>query len=577
MIVHVLAVDYDGTIAERGQVPVATAAALARVRQSGRRVVLVTGRMLPDLRGICPEAERMFDAIVAENGAVLYLPERRDVRRLGDAPEPALVDALRRRGIALDLGQSIVATDALNAEAALAAIRETGVERTLVFNRDSLMLLPGGVTKGTGVTAALAVMELSPHNMIGVGDAENDHAFLALSECAVAVADAIPALRERADHVTRASGPAGVVELIDEHVLNDGVRLVPRLRRHGIELGKAADGTAVTVPAHGARLLIVGPSASGKSTLTGVLVERLIAAGRTLCLLDPEGDHQTLAGRDGVIALGGNAEHTLPTPDELRQLLRRPASCLVLNLSGLSLARKVEYATKALAAVASVRSASGLPHWLAVDEVHHIAPAEGSPAAELLRLTGESLGMSTLSVDLLARDVWPVVTAVVATDIASFRAAVAMLRTAGRPVHELPDVGHAPLERGEAILGWLDERTPRATRFRVAPRQLQHQRHARKYAEGELPPDRSFYFRGPAGAFKLRAANLKRFAELAEGVDDDTWLHHLRRGEYSAWLREMIKDPELADEVAAMERTDARDGVASRPRVLDAIRRRYSI
>jgi hypothetical protein len=577
VIVHVLAVDYDGTIAESGRVLEATASALARVRETGRRVALVTGRLLPELRRICPGADRMFDAIVAENGAVLYLPERREVRVLGDAPEAALIDGLRRRGVVFELGQSIVATDAPHAEACVDAIRETGVERTLVFNKGSLMLLPGGVTKGTGLTAALSVMELSPHNLIGVGDAENDHAFLALCECAVAVADAVPALRERADHVTRAAGPAGVVELVDEHVLNDAVRLIPRLRRHHIELGRTADDTPVTVPAHGARLLIVGPSASGKSTLTGVLVERLLGAGRNLCLLDPEGDHQALAEIEGVVALGGKAEHTLPTPDELQQLLRRPASCLVLNLSSMSLAEKVAYATRALAAVAAVRSASGLPHWLVVDEVHHIAPAEGSTAAEVLRLGGESLGMITLSVDLLARDVWPAVTAIASTDLEAFRGGLAMLGHAGRRLESLPNVGHAPLERGEAIIGWLDDRVARGARFRVARRQSQHQRHARKYAEGELPPDRSFYFRGPTGALKLRAANLTRFAELAEGVDDATWLHHLRRREYSAWLREVIKDPDLADEVAALERGATHDGLGSRRRVLDAIRERYTI
>jgi hypothetical protein len=109
----------------------------------------------------------------------------------------------------------------------------------------------------------------------------------------------------------------------------------------------------------------------------------------------------------------------------------------------------------------------------------------------------------------------------------------------------------------------------------VARRQIQHRRHLRKYAEGELPPDRSFYFRGPRNALNLRAANLKRFCELAEGVDEDTWRHHLQRGDYSAWMREMIKDPDLADEVAGLERTGP--AAETRPPVLDAVRRRYSV
>src|SRR5262245_62262028 len=87
--VHGFATDYDGTIAERNTVPEATARALERVRGTGRKLLLVTGRMLSDLQRVCPEADRMFDAIVAENGALAYFPERREMRRLGDAPEPA--------------------------------------------------------------------------------------------------------------------------------------------------------------------------------------------------------------------------------------------------------------------------------------------------------------------------------------------------------------------------------------------------------------------------------------------------------------------------------------------------------
>src|SRR5262245_62662836 len=249
--VHAFATDYDGTIADANRVAPSTAQALERVRATGRKLLLVTGRMLPDLRSVCPDVDRMFDAVVAENGALLYFPETREARALGGAPEPALVEELRRRGVPFDLGSSIIATTEAYADPALAAIRDTGVERTLVFNKGALMLLPGGVTKGTGLDVALTTLALSPHNMVGIGDAENDHAFLAMSECAVAVADAIPALRERADYVTRAPSAAGVVEFIEEHLLHDLVDLLPRLTRHALALGEQANGQPVTVAAHG--------------------------------------------------------------------------------------------------------------------------------------------------------------------------------------------------------------------------------------------------------------------------------------------------------------------------------------
>jgi hydroxymethylpyrimidine pyrophosphatase-like HAD family hydrolase len=558
MIVHVLAVDYDGTIAAHGRLEPATARALARVRESGRKLILVTGRLLPDLRSVCPDAELIFDGIVAENGALVHFPGRRDTRLLGDAPEPSLVDALTRLGVRFDLGASILATDEAFAERALTAIREAGVERSLVFNKGSLMLLPGGITKGTGLLAALAAMELSPHNVVAVGDAENDHAFLSLAECAVAVADAIPALKERADHVTRARDGQGIIELIEEHVLDDLGGLLPRLTRHNLPLGHAADGAPVTLPAHRASVLIVGPSESGKSTLTGLLVERIVRAGRSLCLLDPEGDHQALTELEGTVVLGGKTERGLATPEEVAQLLQRPAGSLVLNLSALSMAEKVSYAAKVLAVISSVRAASGLPHWLIIDEAHHIVPAEGSAAVDLIHAGAESLALITMSPDLLAADVRREVRTMLTTDPNAAE-------------------GGPPLARGEAMLVPLDGSGAPAVRFRVAPREVEHRRHIRKYTEGELPPDRSFFFRGPDHRLNLRAANLVRFVELAEGIDESTWVHHLRGGDYSRWMRQMIKDPDIADEVSVIEGDRDLSAGESRRRVLDAVRTRYAV
>lgn len=572
---HVLACDYDGTIAERGRVADATKAALARVRESGRKVVLVTGRMLPDLRTVCPDLDEMFDAVVAENGALLYFPGRREVKALGAPPEEALVEALQRHGVPFDIGSSLIATHGTHAEAALAAIRETGVERTLVFNKGDVMLLPGGVTKATGLTVALEAMELSPHNMAGVGDAENDHAFLGICECAVAVADAVPALRERADHVTRAPSGRGVVEFIEEHLLHDLTDLLPRLARHHITLGEDDTARPVAVPVHGTRLLVIGPSASGKSTLTGVLVERLIEAGRSVLVLDPEGDYQTLAELETVVVLGGRGEQALPAPDEVDQLLRQPRTSLVLDLSAMTLAEKVSYATKVLAAVAAVRSASGLPHWLVIDEAHHILPADGSPAADLLRPGREALCLITLAADVLTPQVRALPNVVASTDLDAFesslRTVVAEHRTSPPP--SLAD--GRPLQRGEAALAWLPLEHD-TVRFRVGHRRIQHQRHLRKYVEGELPPDRSFFFRGPDNTLNLRAANLVRFVELAEGVDERTWAHHLAGGEYTGWLREMIKDAELAEQVQALESAGLAPG-ESRRRVLGLIRERYAV
>jgi hypothetical protein len=92
-----------------------------------------------------------------------------------------------------------------------------------------------------------------------------------------------------------------------------------------------------------------------------------------------------------------------------------------------------------------------------------------------------------------------------------------------------------------------------------------------------LPPDRSFYFRGPEGKLKLRAQNLLLFLQLAEGVDDATWGYHLGRGDYSEWIRQRIKNEELAGAVATIEqRTDLTPG-ESRAKVRAAIEHCYTL
>jgi hypothetical protein len=122
------------------------------------------------------------------------------------------------------------------------------------------------------------------------------------------------------------------------------------------------------------------------------------------------------------------------------------------------------------------------------------------------------------------------------------------------------------LEVGEVLLFSASDSSCR--RIRIEPPSTEQRRHTRKYALGQLPPDRSFYFRGPAGKVNLRAHNLLQFIEIAAGVDDDTWAHHFRQGDYSRWFRDVIKDSELASAAAAVER----DRFVSRANAVAALR-----
>jgi hydroxymethylpyrimidine pyrophosphatase-like HAD family hydrolase len=225
-----LATDYDGTLAHDGRVDEPTLAALDRLRDSGRRLLLVTGRELEDLFATFPHCDR-FDRVVAENGAVVYRPDTREQRVLTEPPPPRLVAELARRGVLpLSVGRTIVATQKPHEQEVLAVIRQLGLEWHVVFNKGAVMALPPGVTKATGLAAALTELGLPASAVVGVGDAENDHAFLTACGLAVAVANALPAVKERADLVTAGARGAGVAELIDRLLADNLPGVTPKPR-----------------------------------------------------------------------------------------------------------------------------------------------------------------------------------------------------------------------------------------------------------------------------------------------------------------------------------------------------------
>jgi hydroxymethylpyrimidine pyrophosphatase-like HAD family hydrolase len=216
-----LATDYDGTLAHDGHVEDSTLAALDRLRASDRRLVLVTGRELPELKAVFPHLGK-FDRIVAENGGLVYDPVAGTEKVLGEPPPPPLIDQLRRRGVApFSVGRVIIATWEPHEKAVLEVIHDLGLEMQVIFNKGAVMILPSGINKATGLKAALAELGLKPESVVAVGDAENDHALLELCGCGAAVANALPMLRARAEIELKGDHGAGVVELIDMLLADD--------------------------------------------------------------------------------------------------------------------------------------------------------------------------------------------------------------------------------------------------------------------------------------------------------------------------------------------------------------------
>lgn len=561
-----LATDYDGTLAEHGAVDEETLRSLKRVRDSGRRLVLVSGRELPDLMRVFPQYD-LFHRIVAENGALVFNPESREEKLLGSAPPARFAQMLRDRNVTpLSVGQVIVATWAPHQTTVLNTILELGLELQVIFNKGAVMVLPSGINKAAGLRVALHDLGISAHNTVAVGDAENDHALLEECELRVAVANAVPTLKDRADWVSSRSHGAGVVELAERLLENDLQELSDPLARNCIDIGTTSDQKMLSIPAYGKRILICGTSGSGKSTLAGGFLERIIERGYQFCLIDPEGDFEALAN---CVVIGGPDQ--VPSTDEVVGVLASGERSVICCLLGTPLEARPQAFVQLLARLEEHRAHYGRPHWIVADEAHHFMPGGSITLPDPILNAPTGLLLITVHPEHLATHVLQMMNIIIAVGEAPNKA-LGIFAEAHGIAYRFDDIS---LETGEAIL-WDATRDLAPIKLKALPSQSQRRRHQRKYALGQLGEDKSFYFRGASDALNLRAHNLAIFVQIANGVDDDTWTYHLRRHDYSNWLRDSIKDEALTQEVQAIEDDPTGSAVATRARVRDAILTRYT-
>jgi hypothetical protein len=310
-----------------------------------------------------------------------------------------------------------------------------------------------------------------------------------------------------------------------------------------------------------------GTSGSGKSTFAVGFLERLAERGYQFCVIDPEGDY---AGFEGAVVLG-DAKRA-PLVKEVTDVLGDPGQQCVVNLLGISLPDRPAFFESLFAALLELRSRTGRPHWILIDETHHLLPSSRDSAPLTVPERVHGLLLITVHPDHVAKTVLTSVDVMVAIGEAPAETLRAFSATLGEPDPAMID---ARLGNGETIVWW---RRPPADPFllRSIPPTAERRRHLRKYAEGELGPDKSFYFRGAEGKLKLRAQNLVVFLQLADGVDEDTWTYHLRRGDYSRWLREAIKDEALAAEAERIEQAPRLSAQESRAQLRERIEERYT-
>jgi hydroxymethylpyrimidine pyrophosphatase-like HAD family hydrolase len=560
-----LAADYDGTLATHGKVEQCVIDALYRIKASTRKLILVTGRELDELKAIFP-AYALFDRIVAENGAVLYNPATKEERLLGDVPPGSFIDELRYRGVhPLSVGKVIVATWEPHHTTVLETIKNAGLELQVIFNKGAVMILPSGINKAKGLKETLKELNISLHNVVSIGDAENDGAMLQASECAVAVSNALPAVKHMADWVTDHSHGKGVIQLISRLLENDLSQLDGILTRHYLPLGYRTNGEHFSISPYGYGMLLSGTTKCGKTTMATYFLEKLIEKNYQFCLIDPEGDYFELPS---VIKVGDNVHP--PVLEEIISLLLHPVQSVVVCILALPLEDRPRFFNTLLSALCNLRKQLGHPHWIIGDEAHHMLPAPAAPSFYMLPDDFRNFLFITTAAEAMNE-----------TIMNKTGLLISMGHDAPQSIYEfshmhgiaLPDNLVTPLDKGEA---WIWEAEAGNKPFLIKTGIPVHlsQRHKKKYAVGDMDYN-SFYFRGPEGRLNLKAYNLMIFTQMAMGVDTETWLFHLKRKDYSNWVRHTVHDEELANLMEKVEAEET-DPLNSRKAIVELIHERYT-
>lgn len=549
MLLRVIALDYDGTIAEEGVIHPAIREAIAEVRESGLFVVIVTGRILRELRRVAGDLS-FVDGVVAENGAVILLANGHR-RLLGPPPFPVLLRELSNRGIEFVVGRCLVDMDAEHADSVLSIIREQKLPLMISFNRNRMMVLPQSISKSSGLRAVLDILGTSVHNTIGIGDGENDYELLKICEYGVAVEWASDFLKNEADFVLEGKNLEAVAAYI-RHVASK-TRIPSGLTmHHHLVLESLKGQPSFEMAIKGCNCLVAGDTKSGKSWVAGLLLEQMILQRYTVVALDPEGDYSSLAALPNTLLLGGGT--MLPKLEELMLLFRQGCS-IILNLSHLGHAEKVSYIRMLLPILARYRRSRGYPHKILLDECHYFL--DDSLGEMMLDPEMPEMGsyiLVTYQPSKLPSKVLQAVGSVIATRIVE-KDEINVLRSIVSPEpsgdwYEL--LGN--LQMTEAVLlPPTKEAQGFPRRFSVAPRLTLHVRHCTKYSQRTVNREQAFVYtdRGiPTGIF---AASLSELADSVARVEEKVINGHLQRHDFSRWIITVFDDHKLAAGVRKLE------------------------
>jgi hydroxymethylpyrimidine pyrophosphatase-like HAD family hydrolase len=570
-----IALDYDGTVARGDVLDPSICGAIAAARTKGITVLLVTGRILDELRRVAGDLH-FVDGVVAENGAVLHFPDSDHTSTLAPRISEGFIVELRRRGIPFGAGQCLVDADANEAPRLLEVIRALQLPLVLMFNAGRVMTMPQGISKATGLHAALDTLRLSPRNTVAIGDAENDHELLRLAEVGVAVEWGSAALRAAADIVLAGDGPPAVAAYVATLADIGRLPIPPRARRR-LVLGYTEDGREFSLAVRGRNVLVAGDAKSGKSWVTGLLCEQLIMHGYCICVIDPQGEYTSLEALPGVTVLGG--EDPPPTPRDLIRALRYPDRSVVIDLSRRPHDEKIQHIRALLSAVNVLRQRTGLPHRIVLDEAHYYL--HGADAPQLLDLERHGYTVVTYCASRLPQELLADTEVMIVTcesnpvEVDTLYGYCVKCTDLDRARWSI--LGH--LKVGQAVALPITEEAGRELRlFTMAPRLTPRVRHREKYADVPVAEYLAFYFGSNGRSSARRARTLQQLVAELEGASESSLEPYVRRGDFSRWIADVLGDHALATELRTLEEQHR---VAARAEtvleIVAAIRGRYDV
>lgn len=536
----VLAFDFDGTVAVDGVVPPDVESALAQCRLTGHSLFLVTGRRFETVP--LGSLADLFTGIVWENGAVLahnasgelYFP-------FGLLPQN-LIKALEETKMPLERGMAIAATWSPHDQTVWQVLSTHGGGASVDYNKGAVMITPMGTSKGAGLERLLTICGLSPRNVAAFGDGENDLSMLTLAEVAVAVNDAVPAVRDMADVVANEPGPRGVLEILRQYPLGERYCDVPLHRERPIALGQNEEGSPVTVPASrlaGRNLGVFGDSGTGKSWMVGLLAEGMHHEDYQVLLIDPEGDFGVLRALPRFVVIEGDRS-SLPAPSAVVSLLDAASVSVVLDLSRYPLYLRAGYVADLLRTLRPLRHRKYRPHWIVIEEAQQFLLPDGDVTAAVIPWLKDG-GWAFVSyrpdrVDAMVLQSLQQLLLTRLTEPEALRA----LQTHCKDC-SVDDAKSAVLPPGNAMLcgGTV-------VQLRPAMRRVPHVRHLYKYLDSPLPPGKRFWFRDERGGIGAEAASLFELLQLIPTLPIQSLEYHDRRQDFSRWSEQTLGDVALA-------------------------------